>query len=224
MTSQEAKELVRKTFKRIKNSKSISEIDEILTWASISKNLMSDKSYPKIEFKIEKWEIEELKSKSILKKDNSISPDVWRMPMDALTKLLYALSWKNGDLTKISHIVEGIISGESRERKTGLVFYQFGKYLTKKPGEPIVDQHVLRAFGIYRLRDLEQVESIRKMAVITKKEEKLIECYKSWKKSSELKDELKKEIDYSHHIDKVLFAVGKTIKLNKPTSVKLSII
>lgn len=30
MTSQEAKELVRKTFKKIKNSKSISEIDEIL--------------------------------------------------------------------------------------------------------------------------------------------------------------------------------------------------
>jgi hypothetical protein len=215
MTNQETIDLIKRTFDKIESSLTTKEVEEILRWPVVSKNVMNERSYPKIEFKIDKDEIAELKVNNYLNTDNSISTLIGRTPMNALTKLLYAVSWKNGDLTKIRHIVEGILADEidkKENKKSGLVFYQFGKYLTKKPGEPIIDQHVLRAFGIYRLEKIEDILPLRKLAVITKNEESLINEYKTWLRSPALKDELKKELDYTYYIDKVLFAVGKTIK------------
>jgi hypothetical protein len=54
------------------------------------------------------------------------------------------MAWKNNDLKKLKHIIEGI-KDENEYKKTGIVFYQFGKHL-RNIGEPIIDQHVLRAF------------------------------------------------------------------------------
>jgi hypothetical protein len=40
----------------------------------------------------------------------------------------------------------------------------------------------------------------------------IIRQYIAWLSSDELTNELKNEPDYSYHIDKLLFATGKTIK------------
>lgn len=203
-------EIITKTFEKLLISKTIDEVERILDDLIIDiKYRMDDKVYPRLKFKITKEEIEELKEKGVITTDNLLAdlPDA-----DPLTKLLYSVSWKNGDLKKIKHVIEGIVSGQQDEKENGLVFYQFGKYLTKKPGEPIIDQHVLRAFGVYKANgDKEIIDRLKRLSLITKKEKELIDQYKSWL-LTDLTKELRDNDNYSYHVDKVLFAVGKSIK------------
>ena len=60
-----------------------------------------------------------------------------------------------GDLKKITHIIEGY-NFWRRWKGNGITFYQFGKYLSNKKAEPIIDQHIIRAFGIYEADDDEK--------------------------------------------------------------------
>ncbi len=202
-------EKVKRIFEKLMTSKTIEDVERILDDPMIDKkNQMDDQLYPQLKFKITKDEIEDLKKKGIITSDNLLS-DISNA--DTLTKLLYAVSWKNGDLKKIKHIIEGIISEQQDEKKNGLVFYQFGKYLTKKPGEPIIDQHVLRAFGIFKANgNKEKIEKLKRLSLITKKEKELIDQYKLWLKT-DLTEELREKDNYSYYVDKVLFAVGKSV-------------
>jgi len=203
-------EIVTRTFEKLLTSKTIDEVERILDDLRIDmKYRMDDKVYPRIKFKITKEEIDDLKEKGLITADNLLT-DISNA--DPLTKLLYSVSWKNGDLKKIKHIIDGIISGQADEKENGLVFYQFGKYLTKKPGEPIIDQHVLRAFGVYNANgDKEKIDRLKRLSLITKKEKELIDQYKLWLRT-ELRKELRDIDNYSYHVDKVLFAVGKSVK------------
>ncbi|AEE50850.1 hypothetical protein [Haliscomenobacter hydrossis] len=203
-------EIVTRTFERLLTSKTIEDVEKILDDLKIDKkNRMDDKVYPRLKFKITKQEIEELKEKGVITADNLLAD---LSNADPLTKLLYSVSWKNGDLKKVKHIIEGIVSGQQDEKENGLVFYQFGKYLTKKPGEPIIDQHVLRAFGVYKANgDKEKLDRLKRLSLITKKEKELIDQYKLWLRT-DLTRELRDNDNYSYHVDKVLFAVGKSIK------------
>lgn len=215
MNDQQVKDLIKNTFEKIESAKTIREIEEILTNPQIYKSRMDENTYPKLQFKIDKSKIRDLIGMKLLNQNNSISNDVSGTPMDTLTKLLYAVSWKQGDLKKLKHIVDGITSVDSAKRKTGLVFYHFGRHLTQGSNEPIIDQHVLRAFGIRQaIRESNRIDSIRRQSSITDKHEGLIKDYKVW--LSELKPELKMNGDYMHHVDKVLFATGKTVKSKKP--------
>jgi uncharacterized protein YggL (DUF469 family) len=202
--------IVNQTFEKLQASKTIEEVDRILDDMNIHvKYRMDGKSYPQLKFKISKQEIEELKEKGKITVDNLLA-DI--SDADTLTKLLFSVLWKNGDLKKVRHIIEGIISDQQEEKDDALVFYQFGKYLTKEPGEPIIDQHVLRAFGIFKSNgDGEKINKLKRLSVITKKEKDLINQYKLWL-TTELTQELRKNDNYSYHVDKVLFAVGKSIK------------
>ena len=96
-----------------------------------------------------------------------------------------------------------------------MVFYQFGRYLTKEDGEPIVDQHVLRAFGIFKAKgNRKEVDRLRKLSIVTKKDHKLIEDYRHWLRTA-LTPELRRVDNYAYHVDKVLFALGKAVKKGK---------
>lgn len=202
-------EIIERTFDKLHASRTIAQVEKIISDLGVEKYQMDDENYPKIDFKISKEEIEELKDKGIIKRDNTLSNISYS---DPLTNLLYSVLWKNGDLKKVKHIIEGIISGQQDEKENGLVFYQFGKYLTKKPGEPIIDQHVLRAFGIFKAKgDKDKIERLRRLSLITKKEKELIEQYKFWLRT-DLTTELRDIDQYSYHVDKVLFAVGKSVK------------
>jgi hypothetical protein len=52
-------------------------------------------------------------------------------------------------------------------KKNGLVFNQFGKHLADHK-EPIIDQHVLRAFGIHLCKDSDsaQIEMYQEKDVV----------------------------------------------------------
>ena len=84
-----------------------------------------------------------------------------------------------------------------------------------KTGQPIIDQHVLRAFRIYQTKDLKEVARWRKKDTLNKTDRSLIDDYKDWLKSDEITKDLRNQQDYSYHIDQLLFALGKTIKLVK---------
>lgn len=107
--------------------------------------------YQKIPFQISKEEIQGLLGSGILESVKSDDKnDIYIIDnikiTDPLTKLLYALAWKQGDLLKIRQIVNGICSDdEDLKKDKSIVFKQFGKYLSRD-NQPIVDQHVVRAF------------------------------------------------------------------------------
>jgi hypothetical protein len=118
---------------------------------------------------------------------------------------------------KIKHILEGVKNhGESEitDKEDGLVFYQFGKYLSDKSSiEPIVDQHVIRAFKVYKSED-NQVDFFRRLQILKgRKNQNYILEYKKWLLQESNSSDLKNHEDYIYHIDQILFALGKTIKL-----------
>jgi hypothetical protein len=205
-------EIIQYTFEKLSKATSINDVNNILKDLEVDKkHQMDDEMYPPINFRITKNEIKELIKKGLLTEEYFVK-DVSNQ--NVLTKLLYSVAWKNGDIKKIRHIIEGIMSEDDSEKESALVFYQFGKYLTKRPGEPIIDQHVLRAFGIHKAlnnQDEHEIQRLTTLSVMTKKEKELIDDYKNWLKN-DLKDELRKHDDYAYYVDKVLFAVGKKIK------------
>ncbi len=219
MDAREAKDLIDRIFNLITNSTTIKELQNILEEEEIVKNKMDDSTYPKIEFEITESEIKTLIDKGILNSDLTFSNTISRQMKDPVTKLLYAMIWKNGDLKKEKHICQGILDSNivEEKRKSTLVFYQFGKYLTKTIGQPIIDQHVLRAFAIFTKIDVknideEKVDIIRRTKNLKVGSVDLIPEYKTWLLKVSQNDEQKNFQDYSYYIDKILFAAGKTIK------------
>ncbi|PKP45935.1 MAG: hypothetical protein CVT94_16320 [Bacteroidetes bacterium HGW-Bacteroidetes-11] len=215
MDDQQTVQFIIDIFDLIKKSKTIVDLESIPDKMSIPiKNRMNTDGYPKIEYKINQAEIKSLLDNKILDNNLNFTKEITSKLTDPLTKLLYAISWKNGDLKKVKHIVKGILESEKNDydQDEALVFYQFGKYLTKTPGQPIIDQHVIRAFAIYKLIDIDQTKALRQIEIIDKRHKIIISQYKEWLTSDELTHELRNETDYTYHIDKLLFATGKTIK------------
>lgn len=190
-------------FDEIKKKKTCKELEEMINSnETLNNRRLSIDKYPPIKFSITPEEIETLRKDKIIEK-GELSKKTSSKIEGTLAKLLYAMAWKNGDLPKLKHIIKGILDSEedSDEQEAALVFYQFGKHLANSNEEPIIDQHVLRAFAIYR-----------GLKNTPKEQKKIIAAYKEWFSSSEIKQELKMEKDYMHHIDMVLFATGKAIK------------
>lgn len=218
MNHEQAKLKVDEVFASIRTSSSNKQIDDLIA-GELATNKMDAEAYPYLHFSLTASEVEELFNSGILNSEGNLSSDFSeRLDLDPLNKLLYSVLWKNGDLKKIKHIVQGV--QQTNELKTtkedGLVFYQFGKFLTKS-GQPIIDQHVLRAFAVYKATEPQQVQQLRNKGTINKKDLPLIEEYKNWLRSNELTAELRNQNEYSYHIDQLLFALGKAIKLTKKT-------
>jgi hypothetical protein len=221
MTDQQAQDFTHEIFDKIQNAESIWDL-EILEFNSAipQKNRMNVDDYPKIGFRISPQEIQDLIESGMIDGELNFTNDISTKIIDPLTKVLYATAWKNGDLKKIKNIIKGVLDGENEnlEQEKAIVFHQFGKYLTKSKGQPIIDQHVIRAYAVYRSTNLQEVQKWRKMDAINKKHKGIIEGYKEWLLSDNLNNELRKEVDYTYYIDKLLFATGKTIKKSKKNS------
>jgi hypothetical protein len=207
-------------FQKLSKATSIAEVELIPdTLKILPQNKLSTENYPEMKFNLTVEEIQELKSSGLLQENNTFSAALSAATLDPVAKLLYAIAWKNGDLQKVKHIVAGVLNckeADTHDREDGIVFYQFGRYLSKTPGEPIIDQHVLRAFGISQTNDLTEIKRLRKLSVISKKENKLIKAYKAWLRTGEgLQESLREEEGYTYYLDKLLFEIGKTIKINK---------
>ena len=226
MTNSQVQDLVYYVFEKILEAESIQSLEKIFddpNAAPIKKCRLDEKSYPKLHFKIT---AEELNNLECINKDYTLNSVISGLDLNPLTKLLYAVCWKNGDLKKVKHIVQGILSDQNNtdKKEDGLVFYQFGKYLTKKPGEPIIDQHIIRAFSIYKIinPDDNDLNRIRRKSIIDKKDQNCIVEYKNWL-STDLKEQLRKSEDYCYYIDQLLFALGKAIKIRSKTRTRKEI-
>jgi len=215
MSDRQALTFTNDVFNLIKQSKTISDLEAIpKKFGKIAMKGMNPEDYPKIEFNISMNEIQTLMKNKMIDTDFKFARNISSILTDPLSKLLYAIAWKNGDLKKIKHIIKGILNSESEndDQEEALVFYQFGKYLTKIPGQPIIDQHVIRAFAVYNSKDISRMKSLRQIQKLDKDHNDFIKWYKEWLVSDALTTELRRETDYSYHIDKLLFATGKTIK------------
>lgn len=217
MTNEEAKEFTNNVFNRICKSESIDKIETIFEDLKIpEKNRMKSDTYPQIKFEINKQDIVSLIEKGLIDKNTfAFKNDITEKLNDPLAKLLFSTVWKRGDLKKVKHIIKGVMESNNNtiEQKDALVFYQFGKYLTKEVGQPIIDQHVIRAFSVYKSTDQNNIETLRKFETFRRNDQVVINDYKNWLTGDHLTDELKINDDYSYHIDKLLFATGKTIKI-----------
>lgn len=215
MENKDAKAIVTEYFDKIQNKKSESELSEILVeLEKILKIEFDTSKYPKLTFSISIEEIETLKSENKIDNKLDLELDISQKITDPLTKILYALAWKNGDLQKIKHIINGIIESNNEDdpSKQGLVFNQFGKHLTDRNNQPIIDQHTIRAFAVFKAEtdDDKAISEARKIKLINNEQ---ISDYKKWIKTYLEKvnsEESKSEILY--YVDKILFLIGRKIK------------
>lgn len=105
MNSITAKNFIDNIFLQIRNSNSIADLENIIDNSGIpEKNKMNSFSYPKIDFQIDSAEIDFLIENGTLTNDLEFTPQITSRISDPLTKLLYSIVWKNGDLKKEKHI------------------------------------------------------------------------------------------------------------------------
>ena len=193
--------LVNNIFSKIHDSRTISELESIPK-EHPSKFKYDENKYPPLKFEFSEEEIKSIKN---IFEDSNIN--LQQFLKDPIAKLLYALIWKQGDLAKLKPIVEGMIEEQELQKKEAAIFRQFGRHL-KNRDEPIVDQHVLRAYGVFKNRgDIFKVSSIRKQE---KFQFEMIKCYRDWFKKNKLSEAGSGTVQ-----DHILFGLGKTIKASK---------
>lgn len=200
MSDREAIKLVEKTILKIKAAKNNKELEKIPGELSFRFSY-DERKYPPLTFEFSNKEIKSIET--IFSKDQGVAIDIQPLLKDPITKLLYALVWKQGDLIKLNAIADGL-TGTEPESNRPVIFHQFGKHLANRE-EPIVDQHVLRAFAVSTV-----IGDISKVAEIRKKNNfdfDLINSYKEWFKKTKLSEHNSGTI-----LDHIMFGLGKTIK------------
>lgn len=187
-------------FEELEKTQTIQEIEQIILKHEISSKLqVLETKYPRIKFDVTPAEI------AFLTEKNEIGMDKLTTPLE---KLMYAVLWKQGDLPKVKHIIDGIISTASNdynEPKTALVFHQFGRFLADKK-EAIIDQHVLRAFAIYKANTDEKAKWYLENGEKNPKD--IIQKYQTWLN----KNRFSNDSDKMFLIDRLLMVIGKSCK------------
>lgn len=176
------------------------------------------KNYPPIRFQLSKAEMDELMGLNVLSQGGTLTRELATgllengQPMTALEKLLYSVLWKNGDLGKEHHIVSGFF-GNGKPQKTGVVFYEFGGYLSGR-NNFILDQHTLRCFAVAcekgdavtQARQLESIDRTKHAA--------WIKTYEDFYRAI-AQDKGNQIREYAIEVDRLFFGAGKLIKLQK---------
>ena len=150
-------------------------------YAEITEN-MPGKKFPRLRFKITKDELLTLKQTGMISDEDKLSVEVasGAITLSPLEKLLYSILWKNGDLGKEGHLINGIMDS-AHSGQHGVVFHEFGRYISGK-NNYILDQHTLRCIAIFSSKGGE-VEKARKLGAINGKNEdhqKWIDLYKNF--------------------------------------------
>jgi hypothetical protein len=201
------KTIVEQIFIEIESSNSIYDLNnclENLKQKIPNKYFLNEVKYPPIEFTISKEEVLELG------KDFNLANALSNNSHSPLEKLLLSILWKNGDFGKEQHIIEGIIGKSNfKEKKSGHVFFQFGKRLNDPENQPIIDQHIIRAFIYHKVKS----DKVLTMGQLDKNHADYIEKYTDWARetSERIDPNNRKQVLFT--IDKILFAIGKYIKL-----------
>ncbi len=163
-------------------------------------------------FEISKDDLEDIHLNSEQSFADIISSNI-KTPLE---KLFYAVAWKQGDINKYKHIIKGIKESKLEEsnQTQALTFYQFGKYLSDRQNQPIIDQHVLRAYIFYNYQgnDSKEVTKILKNEELTSKHIEHIKEYKNWIIKLSKKFPKDSQEDFLFKVDRILMALGKAIK------------
>jgi hypothetical protein len=202
-------EIIYSAFGELEKSDTTEEVDKVLSKLDIpSKYHFDETIYPKLEFRITREELNRFVKWDSVKGSYEINLD---SSNDPLARLLYAVLWKNRDLKKINHVIQGIMNSEDGDKDDGLVFYQFGKFLSSST-EPIIDQHVIRAFGIYKSRDNQKhLDYYVSLNTLSRTDKPIIASYKNWLENG-LKQSLRQQNEYRYKVDKILYGLGKYAK------------
>ena len=158
----------------------------------------AEKKYPRLKISLDKKDVV-----GLIDDVGLLSVDKMSTPIE---RLLYAFLWKQGDLSKVKLIVEGI--SESKlltDKRSGLVFYQFGRHLSDNE-EPIIDINVLRAYAVYS----DTVGGLTQSGISTsQKGVDLVQRYITWFKR------VTKRPDDRFIADRIMFAIGKHLNSKK---------
>jgi hypothetical protein len=176
--------------------------------------------FPRMRLRLAIEEMNELKKCGVLTEELQLSSRLSSgvlangQEMSTLEKLLYSVLWKNGDLGKERHIVEGVY-GSPRHQKTGTVFYEFGGYLQGR-NTFILDQHTLRCFAVASCADAE-IKTARQFELIDNENSQhrnWMSAYTDFYKGIEQRIS-QSAADYLYEVDRLFFGAGKLIKLKK---------
>lgn len=217
MKNTEAMTLVETTFTKVLNAKTVLALKTIVDTDPLLKKKQMDRTkYPELQLELSAQDVACLADK--VDEDLRLHADLSGRLETPLEKLLYALTWKNGDLQKVGHIIKGAKDAlpTSLNKGPGQVFRQFGRHLADS-SEPIVDQHVLRAFQLYKLHEETKTPAPDAVTAIRKKinwdnEVFWIEHYKTWL-NEHFGERKCAEKKFVVNIDMVLFALGRAVKI-----------
>lgn len=217
MNSLDVYNKMKELFDNIQSFRCLSEIDDYIKSLSLDSQIQSfyDK-YPRYKFGIDPVDILTMVSSGIIDKNNKL--DTNNFNGTPLEKLLVAALWKNGDINKIQHIIDGILEVEGFRTNNSLIFKQFGHSL-RNSLEPIVDQHVLRAYEVFL-----SIYSDKKVCLLRKKDNynnsdyELLKSYKDWFKNLIYLIPINEQLEFKEKLDKILFINGKAIKISKRKS------
>ncbi len=221
MNNQEAKNLVKNLIKKIADAKNIHSLYQIPCELNLKDQItrnMPGSMYPKLDMKISPEDIKQLQESGCINEEMQFSHTIATgqtsngSQLTALEKLLFSVIWKNGDLGKEKHLIKGILNTGHKEN-TGTVFYEFGGYLSGR-NPFILDQHTLRCFGVYCENEDISLTLARKMNVVKGRQcdhQKWIMEYKRF--YDELIKKPAHDSDFLYEVDRLLFGVGKLIKI-----------
>lgn len=196
-------------FNKIEEAESIEELKLIQKQYPYLEKFPEEK-YPKLDISLTKKEIKILEKEGLLDSNGVIPKNLAKnSPLSPLEKLLYSILWKNGDLGKEKHVIEGVIGRDNK--KDSLVFYYFGRHLANK-SNPIIDQHVIRAWLSFKASKgkYQNFEEILNKTSVNAKDKKECEEYIAWQNKHKLKKI--KPIEFTSYVDKLLFTLGKYLK------------
>jgi hypothetical protein len=200
---------IQKLFQELESANDIFQLQEVAGkyhWRAALSAL--DKKYPRLPFRFTMRDLQRLKESGII--DETCKLNMASIQFDdPLLKLLWGLAWKNGDLLKLQHILDGISGQENTVSTQNLIFKQFGKSLMNEE-EPIIDQHVLRAFCCAKQAD--KFDEYVKKTVYKNKDVDLIRQYIVWFKGQLNKIAPENTHSYGTYLDKLLLLAGKELK------------
>ncbi len=193
----------------IKTAKSIEDWQALLRNEHIALFKKSDQTYPPI---AGLFKNEDLKDKLAKIEINNLST--------VTEKILYAVLWKNGDLLKVAHVINGL-NLERSTSPTAITFHQFGQFLAAPDENPIIDQHVIRAFRAVQEKDSLDMVTLMKIAksgpLHATRNGDIIKDYINWVKEKHAGSMDCTPAELFYAIDDIMFAFGRWIKsFSKP--------
>ena len=214
-----AKTFVDEVFAALYACTSATDVNHLLEDERLKGKRMDTKKYPPLALTLTPEEVETLIEDDWLTEDGSFNSDRLKdCTCGPALKLFYAMAWKQGDLPKLAHIVHGIQQKEPEGAlpAKGTVFYQFGAHLADPQKESIIDQHVLRAYGIFKAEKANEkrIKRLRKMGQLNAQwHRELARDYREWIISENgLQSALRQDSGYRYTVDQLLFALGKAVK------------